>query len=209
MLLLASASPRRRELLTSAGMSFTVSPGQTDETWTPGELPRAYVLRVARAKARECAHRCRSFAPFLPAESSGPVEDAKPAALHLERCGPGRILAADTTVALGDRVLGKPVDAAHAAAMLADLAGRDHHVHTAVVLLDGARETHRMVTTLVRFRALTASEIEAYIATGEPFDKAGGYGIQGRGGALVDVVRGSYTNVVGLPLAETLTLLNR
>lgn len=179
MLILASASPRRRELLESAGVAFSVHPADADETWRPGELPRAYVLRVARAKARVVAER---FA--------------------------GRsVLAADTTVAIDDRVLGKPVDAAHAAAMLGDLAGREHAVHTAVVLRAGARETHRVVSTRVRFRPLSAAEIAAYVATGEPFDKAGGYGIQGRGGALVDVVHGSYTNVVGLPLAETLGLL--
>ncbi len=179
MLILASASPRRRELLESAGVPFTVQPADADETWLPGELPRAYVLRVARAKARVVAGRSERAA----------------------------VLAADTTVAIDDRVLGKPVDAAHAAAMLGDLAGREHAVHTAVVLRLGARETHRVVSTRVRFRPLTAREIAAYIATGEPFDKAGGYGIQGRGGSLVEVVHGSYTNVVGLPLVETLALL--
>lgn len=181
MLILASASPRRRELLTGAGITFTVQPADTDETWLPGELPRAYVLRVAREKARS-------------------VAALRPGA---------RVLAADTTVAMDDRVLGKPVDAAHAAAMLGDLAGREHAVHTAIVLVTGSRVTHRVVSTRVRFRPLTSQEIEDYIATGEPFDKAGGYGIQGRGGALVDVVHGSYTNVVGLPLAETLALLGR
>ena len=150
MLLLASASPRRRELLQSAGVQFTVLPADADETWLPGELPRAYVLRVAREKARR-------------------VAALRPGA---------RVVAADTTVAIGDRVLGKPADAAHAAAMLADLAGREHAVHTAVVLLVGARDTHRVVTTRVRFRPLTAREIADYVATGEPFDKAGGYGIQ-------------------------------
>lgn len=181
MLILASASPRRRELLASAGITFTVQPADTDETWLPGELPRAYVLRVAREKARS-------------------VAALRPGA---------RVLAADTTVAMDDRVLGKPVDAAHAAAMLGDLAGREHAVHTAIVLVAGTRVTHRVVSTRVRFRPLTIREIQDYIATGEPFDKAGGYGIQGRGGALVDVVHGSYTNVVGLPLAETLALLGR
>jgi septum formation protein len=179
MFILASASPRRRALLTSAGVSFTVIPADTDETWLPGELPRAYVLRVARAKASAVA-----------AHYSG-----------------ARVLAADTTVAIEDRVLGKPVDAQHAAAMLGDLSGREHHVHTAVVLRDGRHETHRIVTTRVRFRKLGLGDIQRYIDTGEPFDKAGGYGIQGEGGALVEVVHGSYTNVVGLPLLETLRLL--
>jgi septum formation protein len=179
MFILASASPRRRALLASAGATFDVIPADTDETWLPGELPRAYVLRVARAKARAVA-----------AQHSG-----------------ARVLAADTTVALNDRVLGKPIDAEHAAAMLGDLSGHEHHVHTAIVLRAGRRERHRIVTTRVRFRRLDAGDIERYIATGEPFDKAGGYGIQGEGGALVEVVHGSYTNVVGLPLAQTLRLL--
>ena len=186
MFILASASPRRRALLTSAGVSFTVIPADTDETWLPGELPRAYVLRVARAKASAVA------AHYSESLKSG-----------------ARVLAADTTVALDDRVLGKPVDAQHAAAMLGDLSGREHHVHTAVVLRDGRRETHRIVTTRVRFRKLSLGDIQRYIDTGEPFDKAGGYGIQGEGGALVEVVHGSYTNVVGLPLVETLRLLGR
>ena len=185
-LVLASASPRRRDLLTAAGVTFRVQPADVDETWLAGELPRAYVLRVARSKAR-CVFELDD-APTL------------------------RVLAADTTVAVDDRVLGKPVDAAHAAAMLGDLSGREHHVHTAVVLLERRGErrptlTDRIVSTRVRFRALTAAEIRAYIETREPFDKAGGYGIQGLGGALVDVVHGSYTNVIGLPLAETLGLL--
>ncbi len=181
MFILASASPRRRALLASAGLSFKVIPADADETWLPGELPRAYVLRVARAKARVVAAQ-------------------QPAA---------RVLAADTTVAVDDRVLGKPIDAEHAAAMLGDLSGREHHVHTAVVLREGRRETHRIVTTRVRFRSLDPGDIQRYIDTGEPFDKAGGYGIQGEGGALVEVVHGSYTNVVGLPLVETLRLLGR
>lgn len=179
MLLLASASPRRRELLRAAGVAFTVTPADIDESMLPGETPRAYVRRVATAKASAVAAR-----------------------------EPGRrVLAADTTVALDGRVLGKPADAAEATAMLSALAGRTHEVHTAVVVLDGRRVRRRVVTTRVRFRALTAAEIDTYIATGEPFDKAGGYGIQGAGGALVDDVRGSYTNVVGLPLAQALALL--
>lgn len=193
MLILASASPRRRELLTSVGVTFSVRPADTDETWLQGELPRAYVLRVARAKARA--------AYGMEADRAG---GAVPLGF--------RVLAADTTVAIEDRVLGKPTDKAHASAMLGDLSGREHAVHTAVVLIEArpsgsAGEKHRIVTTRVRFRALSPAEIAAYVDTGESVDKAGAYGIQGRGGALVDVVHGSYTNVVGLPLAETLELL--
>ncbi len=191
MLVLASASPRRRTLLTGAGLVFAIEAASVDETWHPGELPRAYVLRVARAKARTVYERAVNRHDRLPGL---------------------RVLAADTTVAIGDQVYGKPIDARHAAAMIGDLAGREHLVHTAVVVIEAkpsgsAGERHRIVSTRVRFRALTSDEIAAYIATGEPFDKAGGYGIQGEGGALVDVVHGSYTNVVGLPLAETLALL--
>lgn len=179
MLLLASASPRRRDLLSAAGVAFTVAPADIDESRLPGEDPRAYVRRVATAKARAVAVRA-----------------------------PGaRVIAADTTVALDGHVLGKPADAADATAMLTALSGRTHHVHTAVVVIDAGRVRRRVVTTQVRFRALRPDEIAAYIATGEPFDKAGGYGIQGAGGALVDHVRGSYTNVVGLPLAQALALL--
>lgn len=192
MIILASASPRRRELLQRALIAFSVEAADVDEAWISGELPRAYVLRVARLKARAVYGRVA------------------------DRFGAGRrrfgVLAADTTVAIGDRVLGKPRDEAHAIAMLGDLSGREHAVHTAVVLVEprpsgAAGERHRIVTTRVRFRPLSTLEIAAYVHAGESLDKAGGYGIQGLGGALVDVVHGSYTNVVGLPLAETLALL--
>lgn len=118
-------------------------------------------------------------------------------------------LAADTTVALDGRVLGKPADVAEAIAMLGSLSGREHRVHTAVVLRTRAGRLTRVVTTRVWFRPLTAADIDRYVATGEPLDKAGGYGIQGVGGSLVERVVGSYTNVVGLPLRETLELLDR
>lgn len=177
MLILASASPRRAALLRSAGVDFVVAPTAADETPLPGEDPRAYVRRVARAKA--------ALAPDRPA------------------------LAADTTVALDRAMLGKPADPDEARAMLARLSGREHRVHTAVVLLAGGRRWTRTVTTTVRFRVLTPADVDRYVATGEPLDKAGAYGIQGEGGALVARVSGSYTNVVGLPLAETLELLAR
>jgi septum formation protein len=119
------------------------------------------------------------------------------------------VLGADTVVCLDDHVLGKPADAAEANEILGRLSGREHRVHTAVALRIAGRTHTRVCTTRVTFRELSAGEIDAYIATGEPFDKAGAYGIQGHGGALVDRVRGSYTNVVGLPLRETLALLRR
>jgi septum formation protein len=176
-LVLASASPRRRALLTAAGVAFDVRPADLDEAVLAGEQPRAYARRVACEKAAA-------------------VEGA-------------RVLAADTVVDLDDRVLGKPGSADEARAVLAALAGRTHRVHTAVALRVERRVHAFVCTTAVRFRSLTAAEIDAYVATGEPYDKAGGYGIQGHGGALVDHVRGSYTNVIGLPLRETLALLAR
>lgn len=176
-LVLASASPRRRALLAAAGVDVDVRPADVDETWFPGEAPRAYALRVAREKAR--------------------AVDGD------------RVLAADTVVALDGGVLGKPRDVEEARAMLAALSGREHHVYTAVVLRDAHRERHRVVSTRVRFRPLQPRDLDWYVATGEPFDKAGGYGIQGHGGTLVDRLAGSYTNVVGLPLRETLSLLAR
>lgn len=178
MIVLASASPRRRQLLESAGVDLVVRAADIDETEFPGERPRAYALRVARAKALGVR-----------------------AELHEV------VLAADTTVALGMNILGKPVTCERARVTLRLLSGRTHQVHTAVVVRVGARSLHRVVTTAVRFRELTEGEIDRYIATGEPLDRAGGYAIQGAGGALVDRVSGSYTAVVGLPLRETLALL--
>lgn len=166
-------------LLESAGLSFTVAPQDVDETPWPQEPPIAYALRVATAKAA-------SF-------GSGDPGDV--------------VLAADTVVALDGACLGKATDDAEACAMLARLSGRGHAVHTAVVAQRGGRSFSDVVTTSVRFRALESAEIERYVATGEPRDKAGAYGIQGAGGALVDEVRGSYTNVVGLPLEQTLRIL--
>lgn len=177
-LVLASASPRRRALLEAAGVRFEVRPADVDETWTPGEPPVRYARRVATEKAAA-------------------VQAGTDAA----------VLAADTVVALGGTVFGKPADAEEARRILGALSGREHRVHTAVALLSGGRVRARVVTTRVRFRELSRDDVEGYIATGEPFDKAGAYGIQGHGGALVDRVAGSYTNVIGLPLRETLELL--
>lgn len=173
---LASASPRRRELLAAVGLEPLVRPADVDEAVRPGERPEAYGLRVASEKARAGAHA-------LP------------------------VLAADTVVALDGRSLGKPATPEEAKISLRDLSGRSHAVHTAVALRVGEVVATRLVTTKVRFRSLPEAEIAAYVATGEPMDKAGAYGIQGRGGALVAEITGSYSNVVGLPLEETLALL--
>ena len=181
-LLLASRSPRRAEFLRMLGVAFEPVDVDIDERLLPAEAPAAYVRRLACGKARA-------------AFAGGPA-----------RCLP--VLAADTTVVLDGAILGKPTDVADACAMLARLADRVHEVLTGVALIDphgAVRDT--VVSTRVRFRTLTPAEIAAYVATGEPLDKAGSYGIQGLGGALVAHIEGSYSNVVGLPLAETLELL--
>jgi septum formation protein len=170
-------------LLESVGVPLLVRPTDADEAEAESEAPRAYCLRVAREKA-------------LAANALDPVDGA---AL--------RVLAADTTVALGAWIPGKPGTPGKAIETLSRLSGQWHQVHTAVVLRTGHRLRSCIVTTRVRFRALTLNEISAYVATGEPLDRAGGYAIQGGGGALVDRVVGSYTAVVGLPLRETLRLI--
>lgn len=175
---LASASPRRRELLAAVGLEPDVRPSHVDETPRPEESPEAYGLRVAEDKARAC-------------------DDPRPA------------LAADTEVVLEGRCLGKPASEADAKAMLRALSGRAHEVLSVVALRVGDHMRTRVVRTEVVFRALSDDEIARYVATGEPMDKAGAYGIQGEGGALVARLSGSYTNVVGLPLEETLALLEQ
>ncbi len=175
---LASASPRRRDLLAQVGLQPEIVPSHVDETPRVGELPLVYVARVAKDKA-------------------------------LAYAGSGPVLAADTVVALDDRCLGKADDKDHACRMLRELSGRTHFVHTAVVLKAGQDVLTEVVSTEVSFRDLGDEEIERYVDSGEPMDKAGAYGIQGLGGALVASLKGSYTNVVGLPLQETLVLLKR
>lgn len=172
---LASRSPRRRELLAAAGLDFEVDPVDIDESPREGEPPERYVVRVAQAKV----------------EASPRTEP---------------VLAADTTVILDGRALGKAEDPQHAQQILRELSGRTHIVRTAVVLRVD-RLLWDVVATAVTFRSLSDAEIARYIETQESFDKAGAYGIQGLGGALVERIEGSYTNVVGLPLTETLRIL--
>jgi septum formation protein len=176
---LASASPRRLALLAQVGLTpDAVQATDVDETPLPGETPRACALRLAAAKAR-----------------AAPV-------------GPDAVvLAADTVVALGRRILGKPATAEEAGRFLRLLSGRRHRVITAVAVAAGGRLRSRAVETAVRFKPLSAQEVAAYLATDEWRGKAGGYAIQGRGAALVPWIGGSYSAVVGLPLAETLGLL--
>lgn len=176
---LASRSPRRAALLETLGVAFAVLDVEVDETPFPGEIPGDYVVRLARAKA-----------------SAGRASAVSPAP----------VLAADTSVVLNGEILGKPANPDDARRMLRRLSGGWHEVQTGVALAHAALVTVR-VSTRVQFRALTETEIDCYVASGEPADKAGAYGIQGLGGALVARIEGSYPNVVGLPLAETLALL--
>ncbi len=177
-LVLASQSPRRRELLALLGIAPLVRPAYTDETVRPGETPESYVRRVAAEKAT-----------------------AVPGEL---------VLGADTAVVLGYEILGKPRDGEEARRMLRALSGRVHRVLTGVCLRQGGPAPavrDRLVSTDVVFAPLSASQIDWYVATGEPLDKAGAYALQGAGGLFVREVRGSVSNVVGLPLHETAELL--
>jgi septum formation protein len=178
-LILGSASPRRRDLLAQVGITpDSILAPEIDESPDRGELPRVCALRLATAKAEA-----------VPA----PDDDV--------------VLAADTVVALGRRMLGKPADAAEAREFLAALSGRRHRVITAVAVRRGSRRWSRAVETAVRFKRLDAPEIAAYLASGEWQGKAGAYAIQGRAGGFIPWIGGSYSNVVGLPLTETLGLL--
>jgi len=201
-LILASASPRRKELLEQVGLSFSVFPVEIDETPSPEEPARDYVRRMAREKA-DCAWR--RYQRVWQPEGSGTCENGE---RHI-------MLAADTSVILDDDIFGKPVDRADFERMMRRLSGRQHKVVTSVYLIEGQPATGSMrlnssglsVTTNVNFKPLSDVEIDAYWQTGEPKDKAGGYGIQGKGAVLVEGIEGSYSNVVGLPLTETSELL--
>lgn len=179
---LASASPRRSELLRQIGVPFTVRAAAIDEEPLAGEAAEAYVERLAAAKAETVW---------------AAVADARP------------VLGADTAVVLDGAILGKPADAPEAAAMLERLSGRSHRVLTAVAVRYGAGVKTRLSESEVRFRATTAAERLAYCATGEPFDKAGGYGIQGHAAVFVEELKGSFSGVAGLPLFETAALLGQ
>jgi len=181
-LYLASGSPRRRELLGQIGVPFTPLATVVDETPWPAESAVAYVQRLACAKAQ-----------------AGLASLAAP--------GAAVVLGADTSVVLDGRILGKPQDRADALAMLAALSGQTHEVLTAVALANSQRCEVRVVTSQVSFRDLSAAEIDAYWASGEPLDKAGSYAIQGLGAVFVCDLHGSFSAVVGLPLCETATLL--
>lgn len=180
LLHLASASPRRRELLLQIGVPHRRVDAPIDESVLPGESPVAYVERLARAKA---------------------------AAGLAVLGGLGCVLGADTAVVLDGRILGKPQDRADGLAMLAALSGRAHEVLTAVAVADASRCRAQVVSSRVHFRPITPVEQQAYWESGEPLDKAGGYAIQGLAAIFVERLEGSYSAVVGLPLAETAALL--
>jgi len=181
-IVLASASPRRAEILRDAGIPFEPIPAHVDEARREGEAPMELVLRLAEAKARAVA-----------AQADGPCI----------------VVGADTEVVLDGDVLGKPGSAEHARAMLRRLAGQTHEVITGLALIrlpEGALRSEREVTR-VTFAPMSAEEIAEYVASGEPFDKAGGYAVQGLGGRFVTRVEGCYFNIVGLPLARLYAML--
>ena len=181
--ILASASPRRRELLASIGLEFEVRPSNVPEVHEAGEAPEEYVARLSRDKAHALAVQ------------------------HADRW----VIAADTTVLLGDELLEKPVDADDAARMLGTIAGQTHIVYTGVTIENAARDYRdtRVAESEVRMLPLSSDEIAWYVRTGEPLDKAGAYAVQGIGAMFIESIHGSYTNVVGLPLATLFQMLRR
>ena len=184
MLVLASGSPRRSELLQQIGLSFEVHAVGMDESMLPDEAVLEHVNRLAKAKAR-LAYR------DLAAENRDLV-----------------VLAADTVVEIGGEVLGKPADSRQAASFLARLSGNRHKVHTAVAVVTGDDELSAVSSSEVEFAKLTDAQISAYVATGEPLDKAGAYAIQGIAAQFITHLSGSYSGVMGLPLYETASLLS-
>lgn len=181
-IILASRSPRREELLAQLGVQCEIVPADIDESCLAGEDPAIYVQRLAKAKALAIA--VTHGANGLP------------------------ILAADTTVALGQEILGKPADADEALAMLSRLSGSVHLVHTAVAVFQAGEVRCLLNTTRVEMMQIPSDALQAYVASGEPMDKAGAYGIQGRAGAWIARIDGSYSGVMGLPLHETAQLLH-
>jgi len=180
-LVLASSSPRRRQLLGLLGLVPEVDPADIDESWVPGELPVPHAERLARTKAAVVAGRHPDAA----------------------------VVAADTIVVIDGEILGKPDDAEHAAEMLRRLAGREHLVHTAIAVAYRSDTVSAVESTRVWFRGLDEEQIAAYVATGEPMDKAGAYGIQGYGAIAVERIEGDYFTVMGLGLGRLVDLLGR
>ncbi|HUB51896.1 MAG TPA: Maf family protein [Terracidiphilus sp.] len=198
MLVLASASPRRRQLLAQTGFSFAVRPAHLPEDPRPGEEPIAYVTRLAREKAQ---------AVFDEVAAGAECEDGCSGGIQAADLDPLAVLGADTTVTLDGLILGKPENREDAARILRMLSGRSHRVITGVALVMQHTVDVAAEVTAVRFLTLSGEEIEAYIATGEPMDKAGAYGIQGLAAKWIPRVVGCYFNVMGLPLSLVATML--
>ena len=208
MLVLASASPRRRELLTQAGLSFVIHAAHIPEDAFPGEDPIAYVTRLAREKAQFVYDEIQAspaLALSLSKSQTGEATNDQRASAAPEV--PLQVLGADTTVFFDHHILGKPEDAADAARMLRLLSGRTHQVATGIALVAANRCEAVAEVTTVEFLPLTEAEIDAYIASGEPMDKAGAYAIQGRAARWIPRIQGCYFNVVGLPIARVAALL--
>jgi len=180
-LILASQSPRRSELIGRLGLAFEAIPADIDESYLGDEMPAAHAERLAREKAITIAR-------------------TRPEAL---------VVGSDTIVVLGATVMGKPRDPAEAVEMLLRLSGRDHEVHTGIAVAHGDRVESGLERVRVRFRPLSRGECEEYVATGEPMDKAGAYGIQGFGSAIVEAIEGDYFAVMGLPVVRMLGLIER
>lgn len=198
-LILASSSPRRQAYLQELGLSFRVIPADIDETPLPGEAPVALASRLASAKARAVAERYRTCAGT---DAGADIEEADVGAL---------IIAADTVVALGKNLLGKPTSRLDASRMLRMLRGRDHEVHSAISVLDTASERCETVvnTTMVWMRNYSTTEIAAYVKSGDPMDKAGGYAIQHESFDPAMMIGGCLSSVVGLPLEDLRCLLSK
>ncbi|MBI6215048.1 Maf family protein [Proteus sp. DFP240708] len=179
-LYLASSSPRRRELLALLDVEFSIIMPAIDEIWQQGEKPEEYVLRLAKEKSQEGVRQAPQDYP---------------------------VLGSDTIVVYDGHILEKPRDKTHAAQILRSLSGATHQVMTAIAISNRTHTLSQLVVTHVTFRVMTESEISAYIESGEPMDKAGAYGIQGKGGRFVQRIEGSYHAVVGLPLVETEALI--
>lgn len=180
-IILASASPRRKELLSQVGLNFESIPSLINEDIREGETPEEHVLRLALYKAREISKNQQN----------------------------SLVIGADTVVVLDGKILGKPQDEKEAFEMLSQLSGREHKVYTGFCVRDSSNdvECSKVVESRVRFKQLTSEEIEGYIKSGEPMDKAGAYAIQGKGSYMIKEIQGSYTNVVGLPLCELIEVL--
>jgi septum formation protein len=208
-LILASASPRRAELLRAAGYEFDVVVTDVDESIRPGEAPAAYVRRLAADKSAAAQAGSYVGPRFSGANAAAPVRasDGTAKAVPYVQSAEPIILGADTTVVVDGQILGKPRDDADAAAMLRRLSGRNHEVLTGVSIRRGANEVGRVETTVVHFRALSEQEVAWYVSSQEGLGKAGAYAIQGLASRFIPRIVGSYSNVVGLPVACVAELL--